>query len=220
MVMRRCRSIWGVTVSNIGRLVVVGAGGHAKVVIATARAAGWDVRAVLDESPQTHGSEILGVKVVGDTGALGDLEAEGAVIAIGDNRTRKRLSERLDGNWVSIVHPAAVVHESVSIGGGTVVFAGVVIQPETVIGNHVIVNTSASIDHDCRIGSFSHIAPGTNLAGDVRIGEGAFLGIGTRAIPGAWVGEWATIGAGGVVIGQIPGLVTAVGVPAKVIRSS
>lgn len=202
-------------VSDVRRLVVVGAGGHAKVVIATARAAGWQVQAVLDDSIRTHGSEILGVEVAGDTGMLSTVEADAAVIAIGDNRTRNRIAHRLDGNWVSIVHPAALVHETVAIGAGTVVFAGVVIQPETVIGDHAIVNTSASIDHDCRIGSFAHIAPGSNLAGNVTVGEGAFLGIGSRSTPGTTIGAWATVGAGGVVISQIPENVTAVGVPAK-----
>ena len=213
--MRPSQSSWGVTESNLGRLDVVGAGGHAKVVIATARAAGWDVCAVLDDAPQTHGSEILGARVVGGTEDIGSVEADKAVIAIGDNKSRKRVADRLEASWVSIVHPASVIHESVVIGDGTVVFAGVVIQPDTVIGVHGIVNTGASIDHDCRIGSFAHLAPGTNLAGNVTVGEGALLGIGSRAIPGTSIGSWATVGAGGVVIDRVPGNVVAVGLPAR-----
>src|SRR5262249_58040314 len=111
--------------------------------------------------------------------------------------------------------PTAWVHPSVTIGAGTVIFAGAVIQPDATIGAHVIVNTRASIDHDCVLGDFVHVAPGVGLAGNVTLEEGAFLGIGAAAVPGSRVGAWATVGAGGVVIQPIAAGVTAVGVPAR-----
>jgi sugar O-acyltransferase (sialic acid O-acetyltransferase NeuD family) len=202
-------------VSDLGDLVVIGGGGHAKVVVSTALSAGWRVVAVLDDAADKRGTDILGVPVSGGVDMIVDLASDGAVIAVGDNRARKTLSDRINSNWVTIVHPSAVVHPTVTLGHGTVVFAGVVIQPDTVIGDHAIINTSTSIDHDCRIGAFCHIAPGSNLAGSVTVGEGTFFGIGTRAIPGVMVGRWSTIGAGGVVIDEIPDGVTAVGVPAR-----
>lgn len=196
-------------------LVVIGAGGHAKVVVATARAAGFDVVAVLDDDGSRRGRAILGARVEGTTAELGRWPDALALLAIGSNRVRKELAARLPARWATLVHPSAVVHESVRIGEGTVVFAGAVIQPDTVLGAHVIVNTAASIDHDCQVGDFAHVAPGSHLAGGVSLGEGAFLGIGAKVIPGRRVGSWATVGAGGVVIRDIGEGCVAVGVPAR-----
>jgi sugar O-acyltransferase (sialic acid O-acetyltransferase NeuD family) len=199
----------------VDEVVIVGSGGHAKVVIATAQAAGRPVRAIVDDDPATHGRRVLGVEVVGASGlVLGDPGAL-VVLAIGSNRARQRLAAAARCRFATIVHPAAIVHASVLVAPGSVVFAGAVIQPETVIGAHAIVNTSASIDHDCAIGDFVHVAPGVRLAGNVTLGEGAFLGIASCAIPGVTIGAWTTVGAGAAVVHDLPGGVTAVGVPAR-----
>ena len=198
---------------------VIGLGGHAKVVIAALRASGFEVAAAWDDDPARIGSAVLGVRVSGMTaecprGAL-------AVLAIGSNSVRRKIAAQLNLRYATVVHPTAIVHESVALGAGTVVFAGAVIQPDTRIGEHVIVNTAASIDHDCDIGDFAHVAPGVRLAGTVTLGEGAFLGIGSSAVPGACVGDWAVVGAGGVVIHPVEAGVTAVGCPAKpIVRGS
>jgi len=197
-------------------IVVIGAGGHAKVAIAALQAAGARVVAVHDDDSTKWGSAILGVPVVGPVA-----EAAGAgaplVIAVGDNPTRAALARRLpDARFATVVHPSAVVHPTVTLGPGAVVFAGAVIQPDSRLGAHAIVNTSASIDHDCVLGDFVHIAPGTHLAGNVTLGEGVFLGVNCAAIPGVSVGAWTTVGAGGVIVASLPAHVTAVGVPARV----
>lgn len=202
-------------------LWIVGAGGHAKVVIETARAMGAFLPVgVLDDDPGKIGAEVLGVPIRGGI-SLADvtrLGIEDAVIAIGNNRVRTQLAVMLVPfvRWATLVHPSAVVAPSVRLGEGTVVFANAVIQPDSVIGRHVIVNTGASIDHDCRIGHAAHVAPGVRLAGNVSVGEGAFLGIGSCAIPGCRIGDWATVGAGGVVIDEIPAGGIAKGIPARV----
>lgn len=195
---------------------VVGAGGHAKVVIATLQAAGVEVGGAWDDAVHRVGRTVLGVPVYGPIEAA---PAEASlVVAIGSNAGRKAVAARLRGRtFVSIVHPAAVVHPSATLGPGTVVFAGAVLQPEVRLGAHVIVNTGASVDHDCVLEDFVHVAPGVHLAGNVSLREGAFLGIGSSAVPGCEVGAWATVGAGGVVIKPIPGRATAVGCPARVI---
>lgn len=191
------------------------------MVIGTLQAAGLPAGAVFDDNPSTWNTEILGVPVIG---GVDRLAVEGycrAVIAIGDNATRQRLSVYLRGvEWVTVVHPHTWVHPSVQIGEGTVVFAGAVIQPEARIGNHVIINTGATIDHECIIGDYAHVAPGAHLAGRVEIAEGAFIGIGSSVIQGCKIGAWTVIGAGAAVVRDIPGGVTAVGVPAKVIKSN
>ena len=201
-------------------LTVVGAGGHAKVVISAARAAGFRIAEVLDDDKATHGTRLAGVLVTGPIADLLEGASGGVVLAIGSNRTRKQISERYAVDYHAVVHPSAVIDPSVVVENGAVVFAGAVIQPDTVVRQHAIVNTSASVDHDCVIGEFAHIAPGTRLAGGVRVSRGAFLGIGACAIPGVTIGEWSSVGAGASIIGDIPDNVVAVGVPAKVLRRS
>lgn len=196
-------------------IVVVGAGGHAKVVIAAARAAGWTVRGVLDDDEARHGTAVLGADVLGGTDRLVALGAP-AVLAIGSNRARAALDARLpDARWATIVHPTAWLAPSVTLGPGTVVFAGCVVQPDAVLGRHVILNTGCSVDHDGAIGDYVHVAPGARLAGAVTLGEGVFCGIGSCVIPERTVGEWTTVGAGAAVVGDLPARVTAVGVPAR-----
>jgi sugar O-acyltransferase (sialic acid O-acetyltransferase NeuD family) len=197
-------------------VVVIGGGGHGKVVVSTLLAAGIRVPCVLDDDREVWGSEVLGVPVrgpVADAAQHGDC----GILGIGRNISRKQLAEELNLDWATVIHPRAWVHPSVCLGVGTVVFAGAIIQPDTVIGRHVIVNTGASIDHDCEIGDYTHVAPGVRLAGDVKLGEGAFFGIGSCAIPGVLVGEWTTVGASAAVVQSLPPDVIAAGVPARIL---
>jgi sugar O-acyltransferase (sialic acid O-acetyltransferase NeuD family) len=201
-----------------GELVVVGAGGHAKVVVATARAAGWQVTAIVDDTRERWGAQLLGVAIAGPTApVLQDPRAQ-VVLAIGDNATRCRLATGARCKFVSVVHPSAVVDATVALGAGSVVFAGAVIQPDTAIGAHAIINTAASIDHDCVLGEAVHVAPGTRLAGNVTLGDEVFLGIGVVVIPGITIGARTMVGAGAAVVTDLPAGVIAVGVPARAAR--
>ena len=194
-------------------IIVIGAGGHAKVVIATIRAAGGDVSAVCDDDESRWGKVLLGVPVTGPISS----EVTGkspAILAIGDNRVRQTLSTRIEAEWVTACHPDAVVHPSAAIGDGTVVFAGAVIQPDAVIGSHCIVNTCASIDHDCSLGDYVHVAPGVTLCGGVNVGDGVLLGVGAKVAPLVRVGDWSTLGAGAVCIDDVASGATVIGVPA------
>lgn len=198
---------------------VLGAGGHAKVVISTLQAAGYRVAAVYDDDPQKWGQRLLDIPIVGAIAPERVPAGQPVVLAIGKNATRKVVAARfVAAQWISVQHPNADVHPSVQLGAGTVVFSGAVVQPGAVVGRHCIINTGATVDHDCVIGDYAHIAPGVHLAGEVTVGEGAFMGIGSVAIVGVTIGAWATVGAGAVVIHDIPPGSTAVGVPAKVIR--
>src|ERR1017187_10402876 len=101
-------------------------------------------------------------------------------------------------SWRSVVHPSPWVDPGVTLGPGTVVFAGAIVQVNAEIGSHVILNTRASVDHDCVVGDYVHIAV-AHLAGGSSANEGAFLALGSVVLPGLHVGSWATVGAGAVV---------------------
>jgi sugar O-acyltransferase (sialic acid O-acetyltransferase NeuD family) len=193
-----------------GAISIVGAGGHAKVVAATIRAAGHEVAAVYDDNVSLWGSLLLGTEIRGPVSRVSGR----AVIAIGDNRARQAIASELGASWVSVCHPSATVHESAEIGAGTVIFAGAVVQPDTVIGAHGIINTAASVDHDCRLRDFVHIAPGVRLCGGVSVKEGALVGVGASVCPSVSIGSWAVIGAGAVCVSDVPDAVTVTGVPA------
>jgi sugar O-acyltransferase (sialic acid O-acetyltransferase NeuD family) len=200
-------------------VTVLGAGGHAKVVVSTLIAANIRINRILDDNPDKWGSHIFDIKITGPLSEIDQTSVGDAVIAIGDNRTRKHIVEKFRHlRWsAAICHPDAYVHPSVSLGTGTIVFAKAVVQPDAIIGDHCIVNTGSTIDHDCRIGNYVHIAPGVNLAGEVCLEEGVFCGIGGKAITGVRIGKWTIVGAGGVVVNDLPGYSLAVGVPARVI---
>ena len=195
---------------------IIGAGGHAKVVIASLHANSIACAGVFDDDSSLWGQKILDIPILGAVEELRDVSSTTAVNAIGNNSTRRVICERFRNiNWLTLIHPHTWIHSSVKIGCGTVVFAGSIIQPDTIIGKHTIINTSASVDHDCVIGDFCHIAPGCHLAGGVQIGDEVFLGIGSAAIPYVSIVSNTTIGASGTVIKDIidPGIY--VGVPAR-----
>jgi sugar O-acyltransferase (sialic acid O-acetyltransferase NeuD family) len=203
-------------------LIVVGGGGHAKVVIEVARAAGEEIAGYCDPRG-ADGHTLLAARWLGDDGALAALRGEGygrAVIALGDNRRRdqaQRFAAAQGWSLAALVHPRAVVSPSAQIGAGTVIMAGAVINAATVIGEGVIVNTMASVDHDGAIGDFAHLAPGSHLAGYVTVGRGALIGVGSAVGRGRplRIGEWARVGTGSVVIRDVPAEVTVAGNPAR-----
>jgi acetyltransferase EpsM len=205
-------------------IVIIGAGGHSKVVADAAVRAGFRLRGFLDDhatvSPLPE-YDVIGtiLDLVHDPQLQKDVLA---VIAIGDNHTRKHVVQRLGlhkGRYATIIDPSAVVSKYALIAEGTVVLQGVIVNAETVVGQHAILNTGCTIDHDCKIGDYAHISPGVNLAGGVIVGEGAHVGIGTCVIPQCSIGDWSVVGAGAAVVKDIPARRTAVGVPARVVSS-
>lgn len=202
----------------VDSVVVIGAGGHAKVVIATVRAAGGSVAGVYDDDRARWGKQVLGISIEGPVA-----EAESAklpaIVAVGSNRARKVLVERLPLEWATVCHPSAVVHSTAVLHPGVVVFAGAVVQPDSKVGAHAIINTAASVDHDCVVGAFAHIGPGVSLCGGVTVEEGALLGVGAKVAPNVEIGPWAIAGAGAVCVVDVPGDATVVGVPARAIEA-
>jgi acetyltransferase EpsM len=199
------------------KIIMFGAGGHAKVLIDVIRQQGrYHIDVIVD--PITKLTELYGIPIR-ESSAL--LSSTMYIVAIGDNLVRKRIFEEAQSHgWSAItaIHPAAVVAPDVSIGAGTVIMAGAVINPAASVGKNCIINTGATIDHDCQISAHVHVAPGCNLAGNVALAEGAFLGIGARVIPNIQVGSWSKAGAGSVLIEDVPDNVTVVGSPARILR--
>jgi sugar O-acyltransferase (sialic acid O-acetyltransferase NeuD family) len=199
-------------------LYVLGAGGHAKVVISILRETGFRIKGVLDDNESRWDQELMEIPILGPINHLSSLERVRGVIAIGNNKIRKNLAESYPHvQWITAVHYKAYVHPTsrANIGPGTVISAGAIIQPDVSIGAHSIVNTSTSVDHDCEIGAYVHLAPGVHLAGGVKVGNGVLMGVGSSAIPLASIGDWSVIGAGAGVMKAIPANTKAVGFPAK-----
>jgi len=203
-------------------IVMVGAGGHAKVCIELLQAMGETVLCCVGASDS--GATCLGVPVLDGDHHLARLRAEGharAFVALGSNRLRARLGQQLRElgfELVNAISPRAIVSPSAILGDGIAIMAGAVINADARIGALAIINTGATVDHDCSISEAVHLAPQCALAGNVSIGAGSFLGVGCKVIPGIEVGEQSTIGAGAVIISGIPPGVTAVGVPARVLN--
>ncbi len=201
------------------KVIVIGAGGHGKVVVSTLQAAGIVVDLVYDDDQNLWGTKVLGVPVCGPVAKLqsGTRKVEG-IVGIGDASIRQKLVESLTIDWLTAIHPLAFVHPSAKLGCGTVIFAGAILQPDVTIGMHSVVNTSASVDHDCSIGDYVNIGPGTHLSGAVRIDDRSQLGTGSCVLPMVHIHSDVIVGAGTVVIRDLPSDCTVIGPTPRIIR--
>lgn len=201
------------------RLILFGAGGHAKVVLDALLRGGREVVGLIDDDPAATGRLVLGLPVLGTRAVLASEWPGAAIIpALGVNAARAALLDWLRDTphpIASAVHPQAVVGAGVEIGGGSFLAAGAVVNPDTRLGDGVIVNTCASVDHDCRIGRAAHIAPGARLCGGVSVGDETLVGTGAIVIPGISIGARAVIGAGSVVVRDVPDGARVAGNPAR-----
>lgn len=196
-------------------LLIIGAGGHAKVVTEIALQSGWEIEGFLDDEEEKK--EFLGYPVFGKTEkAANYMENHVLFLAIGKNQIRKRLAAGLKkAEFATLIHPNAVKAASAKIGKGSVVMANAVINPGAEIGEQCIINTGAIVEHDNRIDSFVHISPGCRLGGGVSIGEESWLGIGSCVKNQVKICPYCVIGVGAVVVKNINTAGTYVGVPAK-----
>ncbi len=202
---------------NDNHLNIIGIGGHAKVVIEIAKIANKIIVGCYDDNPLYYKFNFNGFDV---KGSINTLSNGNAIIAIGNNKVRKEISNRLCNiKWETLAHNKAIIAEGVKIGNGSLIVAGVVIQTCTSIGNHCIINTNSTIDHDCVIEDFVHISPSATLCGNVAIGEGTHIGAGATIIPNIKIGKWCVIGAGAVITKDVPDYSLVVGVPGRIIKT-
>lgn len=205
--------------------IVLGAGGHAKVIIEVLRESGaYRPIGCLGHVPESC-HDLLGVPVLGDDEQLDAIRARGvqyAFVAIGDNRVRHLLIERVRRagfRLAQAISPRATVSPSAQLSDGVAVMPGAHVGTETRLGEGVIVNTRAVVDHDGCLEACVHIGPAAALAGNVHVGEQAFVATGSSVIPHMRIGARTIVGAGSVVVRDLPSDVVAYGSPARAQRS-
>lgn len=201
-------------------LVLLGAGGHARVLAALAYAAGYSILGVCDPTLAMDGiTRWEDLDVLGDDSALDRMPPDRVALVLGIGQlVTGKLREHTYAIWrargydfPALVHPSAWVAPGVLLSDGVQVMAGVIIQPGCAIGENSIVNTRAGIDHDCIVGRNVHVAPGATLCGDVTVEEGAFIGAGATVIQGLRVGTRAVVGAGVTLVKSIKPESTTIG---------
>lgn len=198
------------------KVIVIGAGGHGKVIADIVISNGNTVKGFLDDSDDVQGRTVLGFPVLGklsDYKKYSDCEF---VIAVGNPKIRKKIAESIDVNWHTAIHPRAVVSKlDTSVGEGTVIMANAVINPSAKTGKHCIINTGAVVEHDNILGDYVHISPNATLAGMVTVGDSTHIGAGACVKNNIRISDGCTVGAGAVVVRDITQSGIYVGVPAK-----
>jgi sugar O-acyltransferase (sialic acid O-acetyltransferase NeuD family) len=208
-------------------IVIYGAGGAGREVAQlladiNAREPQWSVLGFLSDEVASHG------RIVGDLPVLGGSEWVRArttplavALGVGSPALKHRLVERVRGPLVSfpiLVHPTVSMGRRVSLGEGTIVCTATVITVDIRVGAFCMINHGCTITHDDVLGHYSTLAPGVNVSGNVTVGDGADIGTGSQLVQGVSIGAWSIVGAGAVVCRDLPANVTAVGVPARVIK--
>jgi sugar O-acyltransferase (sialic acid O-acetyltransferase NeuD family) len=209
-------------------IIVLCAGGHARVVIDILRRSGQTVTALTDNNSTLHGTRLDDVPVIGadvtvferDPKSVVLVNAMGNAPKIGDSALRRRhdlfdLFTNKGYEFLRVNSPDAVVSERAVLGAGSHIIAGAIINPGCTIGVNSIINTGAQLDHDCRVGDHTHIAPGSVLSGAVDVGHECHVGAGAVVVQGISIGDGAVVGAGAVVVKNVPAGATVFGSPAK-----
>jgi sugar O-acyltransferase (sialic acid O-acetyltransferase NeuD family) len=204
-------------------VIVIGAGGHAKVLIDALLTIGIEVLGATDMDPVRLDSSICGLRVLGDDNILVRYAPQAVRLvnglgSVAVTTARQRIYEKYKGlgySFETIIHPSAVVSKDVELSEGVQVMAGAIIQAGSRIGQNTIINTGATVDHDCEIGAHVHLAPGAILSGSVKVGSGTHIGTGAVVIQNILVGHNDIIGAGSVVVENIADCRKVIGVPAR-----
>lgn len=204
------------------KVVIIGAGGHAKVIADIIEKSGDEIAGFLDDNKKKGTTIIKEYKVLGDFNnrfplAIANSDYE-FIIAIGDNKKREEISHSPNLKFYTAIHPSAQIGLDAEIQEGTVIMANACINSSAKIGKHCIINTGAIIEHDNIIEDFVHISPNVALGGTVKIGKNSHVGIGSIIKNNITICENCKIGAGAVVVKDIKEEGTYVGVPARKIK--
>ncbi len=198
----------------MNRLIIIGAGGHGRVIADIAIKNGNKNICFVDDYEI---GDCMGFPIVGtcsEVMRLNDGKTD-FVIGIGNNAIRRDLAEKYSVNWITLVHPSAQIAMNVSIGKGTVIMAGAIINVGATVGEHCIINTSCIVEHDNVIENYVHISPGAKLGGTVHVGKQTHIGIGATVINNIDICDNSLIGAGAVVVNSVCERGIYIGVPAR-----
>ncbi|MBL0686409.1 MAG: acetyltransferase [Sulfurospirillum sp.] len=208
-------------------IIVIGSGGHAKVVIdIIEKEKKYNIIGLIDTC-KSKGDKVFNYSVLGEEKDLINLTEQyniyGCIIAIGDNWMRSIVKSKIAKleiplKHITTIHPSAVIGKEATIGNGTVIMANSTIGSNTTIDSFCIVNTNASIDHDSNMSLFSSIAPGVTTGGNVSIGEYSAISIGASIIHNITIGKHTIVGAGSLVVNDIKDFIVEYGTPSKFIR--
>jgi len=206
------------------KIILVGGGGHGKVVIdAIMVGKQYEIVGIIDKKEKI-GDRVLGVPIIGDDVSLNAYFRKGikycyiSLGSIGNPVLRIRsfmASSRIGFRFPNIIHPEAEISGHVVIGEGNYVAAGVIINAGVKIGDQCIINTGAIVEHDCAIDDFVHIAPGAIVNGGVAVGRGAHIGAGSCIMQYLRIGKRALVGLGSMVIRNVEDGEVVCGNPAK-----
>jgi sugar O-acyltransferase (sialic acid O-acetyltransferase NeuD family) len=209
------------------RVIILGGGGHARVLIDALLLNGITPMGILDVDVRRVGDTLLGVPVLGNDDLLTNVARQGAthfavgIGSVGNMRPRQQAYERGVASGLSplaIIHPNAIISPHAEIGAGTQVLAGAIVNAGARVGVNAIINTAAIVEHDCIIEDHVHLATGAKLSGTVRVGQGAHIGAGATVLQNTIIGRYATVGLGAVVIRDVEPDTVVVGVPARPLR--
>lgn len=204
-------------------VLVIGGGGHAKVLIDCLLLHQINILGILESDISKVGRKILGVPIIGSDNTIFEYKLSEILLvnAIGSTKSLRLRSnvftkfKNLGYFFASVIHPSAVVAADVVLEEGVQIMAGAIVQPGCRIGADSIINTQASVDHDCYIGAHVHIAPGVILSGGVTIKQQTHLGTGSVVIQNITIGSHCMIAAGAVVTQNLKHSVRVMGVPAQ-----
>lgn len=208
-------------------LIILGAGGHGRVVASTLLMTGRRLLGFLDADQELWGTSRLELPVLGGDCCLHGFSPTSIrlVNGIGANehsQVRKGMFEdhKAKGfSFESVIHPSSSIAPGVTLGEGVQVMAGAVIQIGSKVGCNAIINTGATIDHDCVIGAHTHVAPGATLSGGVTIGCNCHIGTGAVVIQSVDLGNESMLAAGAVLTRNHPAFSRLAGVPARMMRT-
>lgn len=208
---------------NSKKAIVIGAGGHARIVLDTLELLDFKITGIIDINFKGVKETIFNHEILGNMDKLRNYSPEDhvVVIAVGDIEKKKELYQYITALGFLmpvIIHPSATVSGHAKISAGTFINSGAVVNAAAEIGENVLINTSAVVEHEVVVGSHCHIAPGAIVAGRTKIGESTFIGAGSILINNISVGSRVTVGAGSVIISDLENESTYVGIPGKKIK--
>jgi sugar O-acyltransferase (sialic acid O-acetyltransferase NeuD family) len=204
-------------------VIILGAGGHAGVLISALRLRKVDIAGLTDADPGKAGQLVLGIAVIGADDAVekyatADIDLVNGLGSVRADSRREAIFEKFvqyGYRFASVIHPSAMIADKVSLGTGAQIMMAAIVQTGCRIDDNALVNTAAIIEHDCLIGSHVHVASGATLCGGVEVGTGSHIGAGATVIQGVRIGRYCQVAAGAVVVRDVPDRMKVAGVPAR-----